>query len=151
MLSSAYYVSRTHPSCGSTSAAKEGPLRKASLEWKEAGKTRSKTWLTVSSVSLRMPFVHDTKICSRSQSVSRFKFVYLKTFAQPASQIALVMLGDIEKKYPSDTACKFMDLARFKNQNQHLQPEHMPRLAPLNWPRCRHAHMYLSPAKRELQ
>ena len=49
---------------GVTSAAKEGPLRKASLLWKASGSTRSSTWLTVSSVSFRMPFVQDTIICS---------------------------------------------------------------------------------------
>ena len=48
----------------STSAAKEGPLRYASLSWNSCGSTLSSTWFTVSSESLRMPLVHEIMICT---------------------------------------------------------------------------------------
>ncbi len=49
---------------GRASAANDGPLRKARRRWNEAGRTRSRILSTVSSVSFRMPFVHDTSTCA---------------------------------------------------------------------------------------
>ena len=51
---------------GRASAAKLGPLRKARRLCSAGGSTRVRIWLTVSSVSFRMPLVHDTRICARA-------------------------------------------------------------------------------------
>ncbi len=62
-----------HAMCrgGRASAAKLGPLRKARRLCSAGGRTRVRIWLTVSSVSFRMPLVHDTRICARAAPRSR--------------------------------------------------------------------------------